>query len=426
MKNLQATFAVFAASIVFFCTFGCGGNGVAPVSSGNETGTFPVLHGILPLKEVSPSTQLFTRRAKGYDPSDHRGEAKVETVFDSEDGTYILISALNGTMFNHGWSGVTLHDGVRLVGAVSAGTGNSAGVSDTSHAFVIPAQTMLDEYNGVLLRSAATRSLAAKQAQTPREIWVDAPLERISTWGGKDIQKERNLRFIQVPKESNLPARQTRGGSPYTLSQGTGVVVMYSTLVYASGHVTMNANEGKGSPLLCFGHGMTSEVRASRLPAQVGYSYTMNDGTYACLPITGEDFAGTVTGWGMFHTAVDPNMDPQVVHSVLSMVDETGKQIASGSYFLGHDGGSEDQYYFNFINLIVLFQKNAAKLLPSTIYDAVIVAETASGQAKYTFSGTPGELEDGIAAWTFQLFKEHQGVELTGDVKLTISPSMGG
>jgi hypothetical protein len=152
----------------------------------------------------------------------------------------------------------------------------------------------------------------------------------------------------------------------------------------------------------------------------------MNDGTYACLPTQGEDFAGTVTGWGMFHTAVDPGMDPMVVHSVLSIVDGSGASVGGGSYFLGRDGGSYDQYLFNYINLEVLFSKNIAKLTPGTVYDAVIVAETANGQSKYTFSGTTTELPDGIAQWTYQLMLDNQNVEMTGNVTLTISPSMGG
>jgi hypothetical protein len=231
-----------------------------------------------------------------------------------------------------------------------------------------------------------------------------------------------------VPAESNLAANQTRGGNPYVLSQGTGVVVMYSPLAYAAGHVTMNVDEGKGSPLLIFGHGMTGTPKSiSHLPAQVGFTFTMNDGTRACLPYRGDGFAGTVTGWDTFYTVVDPGMDPEVVYSVLSIEDGSGANIGGGSYFLGRDGGSFEQYLFNFVNLDTLFQKNVSKLTPGVMYDAVLVAETANGQSKYTFSGTVAELPNAISEWTYRLMLENENVEMTGNVTLTISPTpMGG
>jgi hypothetical protein len=120
-------------------------------------------------------------------------------------------------------------------------------------------------------------------------------------------------------------------------------------------------------------------------------------------------------------------MDPEVVYSVLSIEDGSGANIGGGSYFLGRDGGSFEQYLFNFVNLDTLFQKNVSKLTPGVMYDAVLVAETANGQSKYTFSGTVAELPNAISEWTYRLMLENENVEMTGNVTLTISPTpMGG
>ncbi|HSI20893.1 MAG TPA: hypothetical protein VLA04_04325 [Verrucomicrobiae bacterium] len=325
-------------SLLALALVGCGGSGDGGVPDTNPPGTADMPASTANFLALAPGPMTI-RYAEGTGTRDM--PVNLKFTHTDPDGVRLgLIESAPNWPMSFGFSGsLGYRDGMATAG-LRQGDNNASGMADNLHAQVIDLRQMIEEYN-----ASVSRGLTRQRNTFRTPFYVPAGvLNKFAAWKGAD----RTF----VPAPTGAPSATTRGGTERVrVSQGSGLVFMYSPYLYASGCATYQVDKGN---MLTLAHGINTFSGPTNLPVYGAHSYRMNDGTLAGLPDMSRQ-VGVATKSLNYSTVVELDAEVVINGSTVKIFDTDGQTVLGqqGRWF-ARDTDGYMVCYANMVNLVMM------------------------------------------------------------------------